>query len=89
MRINDLPYADGLTIEESLQSEGADLEAIMEYTIRLVDSLFLPDTIVVCGGRTEEIGFRHPKVQASPYGANAGLCGAACLLLYPPFGGQI
>lgn len=88
-RINDLPFANGLSIEENLQQPNADRQPIVEHTIRLVDSLFQPQAIVVCGGRIADLQFTHPKVQCSPFGANAGLCGAASLVFYPPFGGQI
>lgn len=96
-RINDLPTARG-TIEELLggaalsphpdeaRREGA--VAALRAAVQVLRGAMMPEEIVVCGAVglsswmqpvLAELGLR-----TSPFGADAGLFGAAALALYPP-----
>lgn len=98
-RLNDLTTRAGTTFEEILgglqlgadPSPEARAEAIRvgREAIETVQSLFMPDVTVVAGGvglsdwfGTEIQGM--DGVVASPFGADAGLYGAAALALWPP-----
>jgi hypothetical protein len=52
---------------------------------KVISTLFHPDTIVLCGGvgLSDWLNLDFPK---SPFGADAGLYGAAALALWKPEG---
>ncbi len=97
-RVNDSYLPDGRTIEAVLGglSANADESELVSAFVAAVHAVQVasPEVIVLCGG----VGLgrlplflsaaeRHGVlVVPSPYGANAGLVGAATLAAYPPAG---
>ena len=98
--INDIYTSTGKTIEElcggatvgrepSEEVRDQAIEAAKE-AVRVMESVYSPDVIVLSGG----IGLSEwmldaltsDTVQASPFGHDAGLFGAAALALFPPRG---
>lgn len=91
--LNDLPFAAGGSLEEALGGDALGAEVSDEekrrallaarQAVQTVKSLFHPDDLVVCGGvgLADWMDLAIPK---SPYGADAGLYGAAALALWPP-----
>lgn len=96
-RINDLPVG-AATFEELLggasltprptDGQKADALRALEGAVEVIRSTMFPDDIVVCGSvglsswmhrHLSELGLK-----VSPFGADAGLFGAAALVLYPP-----
>lgn len=68
--------------------------AAVEHAIRMVSTFLFPDVIVLCGtvgmqpwlnvDLPEKEGWPSVPVVRSPFGADAGLYGAAALALFPP-----
>jgi putative N-acetylmannosamine-6-phosphate epimerase len=94
-RLNDINFSETLTIEEALggavlgDEERADWDQARRAAtaaIKVVDRLFLPDRIVICGGvgLSGRLTTPDARVVPSPFGADAGLYGAAALALFPP-----
>ena len=96
--INDMPIVDGKTCEEVLAGRvlGPDAsseakllaEQALRTSVEVIRTMWFPDDIVICGGVCSA-GWMQPTVQGlglrvSPFGADAGLFGAAALVLYPP-----
>lgn len=97
-RLNDLGVLPGQSFEELLG--GASLAGLMEEpeaqnkarfaairAIRTLQALYLPDVVVLCGGvgLSHWLGFEEmTTVVRSPYGADAGLYGAAWTAIMPP-----
>ncbi len=93
-RINDIPTVLGETFEELLGGAALTpdptptqkLRAIEagHCAVQLINSLYYPDEIVVCGGvgLCDWMDLGLPK---SPFGADAGLYGAAALVRFRPF----
>lgn len=93
-RINDIPTVLGETFEDLLGGAALTpdptptqkLRAIEagHCAVQLINSLYYPDEIVVCGGvgLCDWMDLGLPK---SPYGADAGLYGAAALVRFRPF----
>jgi N-acetylmannosamine-6-phosphate 2-epimerase/N-acetylmannosamine kinase len=88
-RVNELAAPEGGTIEEALGGatlgDRARARAAAAYAITTMRSLWAPQDIVVCGS----IGLSDwlmPDADPSPYGADAGLWGAAWLARRPPPG---
>ncbi len=97
-RINDIPTRGGVSMEDLLggatltpnptDEDRAKAEIALESAVQLLKTLYYPDRIVVCGG----VGLSDwllPQALAlgcepSPYGAEAGLFGAAALAMLPP-----
>lgn len=96
-RINDLNWMDA-TFESKLggasltkePTEDHQKEAIQvaKMSLQVIESMWAPDHVIVCGG----VGLapwladslRGGHVTLSPFGADAGLYGAAALALFPP-----
>lgn len=96
-RINDLPAEGGASYEELLgglhltkeptDAQKADALKALDGAIKALRDLYFPDDIVVCG----TVGLSPwlaPELErlgavASPFGADAGLYGAAALALFP------
>jgi N-acetylmannosamine-6-phosphate 2-epimerase/N-acetylmannosamine kinase len=82
-----------LTPTPSDEQKALANEAI-HSAIRMVSTFLFPDVVVVCGtvgmqpwldlDLQWEPGWPRVPVERSPYGADAGLFGAAALALYPP-----
>jgi predicted NBD/HSP70 family sugar kinase len=96
-RLNDLSPIDGETFEDLLggaalsqdptgeQRDRARLAATR--AVRVLQALWMPDAIVLAGGVGLQpwLGLDElPSVVPSPYGADAGLWGAAWLAWSPP-----
>lgn len=91
--LNDLPtpwgsYEDllgghALTTEPTPAQIASALEAGIS-ALHLVRQLFHPDHLVVCGGVGLALCHALPGAVPSPFGADAGLYGAAALALFPP-----
>lgn len=93
-RLNDLGFVIG-TVEDALGGAALTENPTPEQrerardaaraAVEVVHSLMLPDVIVLCGavGLTDWLDLELPK---SPFGADAGLYGAAALAIYPPGG---
>lgn len=93
-RINDIPTVLGETFEDLLGGAALTpdptptqkLRAIEagHCALQLINSLYYPDEIVVCGGvgLCDWMDLGLPK---SPFGADAGLYGAAALVRFRPF----
>lgn len=99
-RLNDLPTSTGKTFEDVLgglnlssnpspEQRQVALEAF-EEAVFAIRNLYFPDVIVVAGSvglsdwmKPELV---RMEVEASPFGTDAGLFGAAALALYPPRG---
>lgn len=91
--LNDLSFSKGGSIEEALggsalggsvsEEERARAKLAANEAVRAVKSMFHPDDMVVCGGvgLADWLDFELPR---SPFGADAGLHGAAALALWPP-----
>jgi putative N-acetylmannosamine-6-phosphate epimerase/predicted NBD/HSP70 family sugar kinase len=91
--LNDLLFEGDRTIEQvlggfALGSEWTPEERTLanraaKRAVQLVEDLFHPDTLVLCGGvgLSEWLELDLPR---SPFGADAGLYGAAALALFPP-----
>ena len=94
-RINDLRLAEGHTLEDYLG--GAALTAgttqpewavgAAKIALEAVETLYYPDVVILAGG----VGLSSlmkpllsDRIVASPFGADAGLYGAAALALFPP-----
>jgi len=99
-RLNDLPTSTGKTFEDVLgglnlssspsqEQRTAALEAF-EEAVFAIRNLYFPDVIVVAGsvGLSDWMKpeLARMEVEASPFGTDAGLFGAAALALYPPCG---
>lgn len=93
-RLNDLKIAEQ-TFEDllggaALSPDPSQNQIIMaqkaaDQAYALVKNLLLPDVIIRCGGVGLAPWLVMPDAVPSPYGHEAGLYGAACLALYPPF----
>lgn len=95
-RINDFLMPDGRSIESILGGAALDAtgtsagsaEAIQaaQYACDLIDQLYHPDQIVLCGGvgLSPWLRVAPGRVYRSPYLEDAGLVGAGMLALYPP-----
>lgn len=99
-RLNDLPTENGYTVESSLGGLGLGTEPSVDQirmALSAADTAFkallthYPDVFVVCGGVGLSHWFRAApqhwlglNIEFSPYGADAGLYGAAHLVLHPP-----
>jgi N-acetylmannosamine-6-phosphate 2-epimerase / N-acetylmannosamine kinase len=96
-RINDLPIGDrsfedllggaALTPKPSAEQRSLALNAL-NGAAEIIRATMFPDEIVVCGS-VGLSGWLQPHVaqlglRTSPFGADAGLFGAAALALYPP-----
>jgi putative N-acetylmannosamine-6-phosphate epimerase/predicted NBD/HSP70 family sugar kinase len=93
--LNDQPAGPDRTIEEALGGETIGMDAsaeakgdarrAAERAIKTIQELFFPDTIIICGGvgLSDWLNLDLPK---SPFGADAGLYGAAALALWKPEG---
>ncbi|MDX2065229.1 MAG: putative N-acetylmannosamine-6-phosphate 2-epimerase [Fimbriimonadaceae bacterium] len=97
-RINDLPTRGGASYEERLggihlsktpddAQRGMAIEAL-EDAISVCRNLYFSDDIVIAGsvGLSDWMAPHHARlgVTASPFGSDAGLYGAAALVLFPP-----
>jgi putative N-acetylmannosamine-6-phosphate epimerase len=92
-RLNDLPTPDGRSFEDLLggaaltsnpsQQQQADAILAGRIAADMIQKLFHPDAIVLCGGvgLSPWLDLGLPR---SPFGADAGLYGAAALLAFPP-----
>lgn len=93
MRLNDVPLPGGATFEDLLGGAAltpnptADQRRLANEAARaaarLIETLYYPESIVLCGG----VGLSdwlEVDLPRSPYGAEAGLIGAASLALFPP-----
>jgi N-acetylmannosamine-6-phosphate 2-epimerase/N-acetylmannosamine kinase len=77
---------------EELKQEAS--EAI-HHAIRMVSTFLFPDVVIICGTvgmqpwlnleLEPKEGWPNVPVVRSPFGADAGLYGAAAVALYPPF----
>jgi len=96
--INDLPILNGQTCEDVLagrslgpnasQEDKAVAEAALRIAIQTIRTMWFPEEIVV-GGGVGLASWLQPTVvdlglRPSPFGGDAGLFGAAALVLYPP-----
>ncbi|HRK20640.1 MAG TPA: putative N-acetylmannosamine-6-phosphate 2-epimerase [Fimbriimonadaceae bacterium] len=91
--VNDLSCREGRTIEELLggaglgptieEAEKSRAEEAAMQAIEMVQSMFHPDEILICGG-VGLADWLQLDVLRSPYGEGAGLHGAAALALWPP-----
>jgi putative N-acetylmannosamine-6-phosphate epimerase len=98
-RINDMPSGSGQTYEhllgglyltkEPTEDQKNVARTALEGAAAALRGLYFPDELVVCGsiGTSEWMAPELERVGAkvSPYGANAGLFGAAALALFPDF----
>ncbi len=96
-RVNDLPTAGGETYEALLgglhltktptDEQKANALKALEGAVGTLRDLYFPDDVVVCGsvGLSDWLapGLARLGVAASPFGADAGLYGAAALALFP------
>ena len=96
-RVNDLPAAGGASYEallgglhltKSPSEEGkAGALRALEGALEALRDLYFPDDVVVCGsvGLSDWLAPELARVGAvaSPFGADAGLYGAAALALFP------
>ena len=97
-RLNDLPAPGGATFEELLGGASLSpnptpeqikkgLSAFFQAGI-VLQEMYFPDQIVACGAvaLSDWIApyLRSPGLTATPFGLDAGLYGAAALVLYPP-----
>jgi N-acetylmannosamine-6-phosphate 2-epimerase/N-acetylmannosamine kinase len=98
-RVNDLPAPGGLTYEELLggfhigrQPSGSEIAAArsaFEGAAYVLKNLYFPDDLII-GGSVGLCEWMLPQVEAaaavpSPFGADAGLYGAAALALFPSY----
>jgi putative N-acetylmannosamine-6-phosphate epimerase len=86
-RLNDALARDGRRFEDALCSDRPSLGALAELA-GLCRALFRPEVVVLCGARglLPELLTAWPGAVPSPYGADAGLYGAAALAFDPPPG---
>lgn len=98
-RINDLPAPQGKSYEQLLGginlsrtpdvAQQCDAIAALEGALKALNDLYFPDAIVVCGsvGLSDWLAPHVERLGAvrSPFGADAGLYGAAALALFPNF----
>jgi putative N-acetylmannosamine-6-phosphate epimerase len=94
-RLNDLPTRCGKTFEELLggasltpdpspeQREAA--QVALHEAVQLIRDLYMPDEIVLCGG-VGHAEWLESDLPRSPYGADAGLMGAAALVRFQGWG---
>ncbi len=96
-RINDLPTGNGESYEALLgglhltktptDEQKANALRALEGAVAALRDLYFPDDVVVCGsvGLSDWLAPELAKVGAvaSPFGADAGLYGAAALALFP------
>jgi len=97
-RLNDMPGPGGKTFEEMLggaalspdptaNQMAAALQAFLQAGI-VLQEMYFPDQIVVCGAvglsKWLSMYLQSPGLSASPFGLDAGIYGAAALMLYPP-----
>ncbi len=97
-RLNDLPGPGGQTFEDMLggaalsptpsgSQKATALQAFLQAGI-VLQEMYFPDQIVVCGavGLSDwlKLYLQSPGLSASPFGFDAGIFGAAALVLYPP-----
>ena len=98
-RVNDLAARGGGTFEQLLgglhltkepsESQKADAFKALEGAAEAIRGMYFPDDLVVCGG----VGLSEwiaPELQrlgivTSPFGADAGIHGAAALALFPDY----
>lgn len=87
-RINDLETGLGGTFEEilggaSLSEDRGIAQEAATRAVATIRNLYYPDEIVLCGGvgLADWLDIDLPR---SPFGANAGLYGAAALVLFAP-----
>jgi predicted NBD/HSP70 family sugar kinase len=98
VRLNDLPAPGGATFEQLLGGASLSpspspeqiaqaLSAFFQAGI-VLQSMYFPDQIVACGAVALSDWMapflKSPGLTASPFGADAGLYGAAALVLFPP-----
>ncbi len=87
-RLNDLDAESGKTFEELLGGAtllGEEERAkVLARLIDLVRAIWMPELIYVCGSAAPSNLGDHAL--RSPFGADAGLYGAAALALFPPNG---
>lgn len=101
LHVNDWRMEDGRTVEETIggmyQPESpteADNLCLEVSVARVVDRVFhsyQPDKVVLCGSIGSSPAIlkmfeSRDDVVSSPFGADAGLYGAAALALFPPVG---
>lgn len=98
-RVNDLPSPSGATYEELLGGIHLTKEPTEEHkeaaraalgaAVDAVRGLYFPDEIVICGsvGLSDWLGpeLERLGLVASPFGADAGIYGAAALALFPDY----
>lgn len=96
-RVNDLPTAEGGSYERLLggvhltktptDEQKANALRALEGAVGTLRDLYFPDDVVVCGsvGLSDWLAPELARlgVSASPFGADAGLYGAAALALFP------
>ena len=101
LHVNDLLLEGGRTVEEtigglSLSESVSDpsrrlLPSNIDKVVKVVKGLYQPELVIICGS----VGVDHAVADAfrndadvvtSPFGADAGLYGAAALALFPPKG---
>lgn len=97
-RLNDLPAPGGATFEQLLGGASLSptpspeqitkaLSAFFQAGI-VLQEMYFPDEIVACGAvaLSEWMApyLRSPGLSATPFGLDAGLYGAAALVLFPP-----
>ncbi len=95
-RLNDLPGPDGATFEQllggaaltpnpTLDQIAMALKGFLQAAI-VLQEMYYPDQIVACGavGLSDWLRpyLQSPGLSASPFGLDAGLCGAAALVLF-------
>ena len=83
-----------LTPKPTKKQKGEANEAI-HHAIRMISTFLFPDVIIVCGtvGMQPWLDLNLPPLEGwptvpvvrSPFGADAGLYGAAAIALFPPF----
>ncbi len=97
--VNDLPLVNGQTCESVLggRSLGPDAseedkalaEQALRMAVRAIRTMWFPEEIVI-GGSVGLSSWIQPTVvelglRPSPFGGDAGLFGAAALILFPPY----
>ena len=99
-RLNDQPTSTGRSFEsllggaslgrEASAGDRATAKLALIEALRMIRTLFMPDHVVLCGGVglsnwiTETVP-QDGWLVKTPYGADAGLYGAATLAWLPPF----
>ena len=97
-RLNDMPGPGGKSFEEMLGGAALSpdltasqmataLQAFLQAGI-VLQEMYFPDQIVVCGAvglsKWLSMYLQSPGLSASPFGLDAGIHGAAALVLFPP-----